>query len=193
MSFPGAISSGFRNFANFKGKASRSEFWYWVLFTALLAVVLSLLESLIWTPELPVQVSDEAIRQNFEQVVSSPSPLTTIASLVLFIPNLSMTARRFHDAGFSAKWLLLQVVPLAYGAFSTVGVVAVLSNAVPGQMLSTQELMSLVFLVIPILALFAAVYVMFFALALRPSKSFYDGNKYVDPEPLSSMDEGTTA
>ena len=193
MSFSGAISSGFRNFANFKGKASRSEFWYWVLFTALLAVVLSLLESLIWTPELPVQVSDDGLRQNFEQVVSSPSPLTTIASLVLFIPNLSMTARRFHDAGFSAKWLLLQVVPLAYGVFSTVGVVAVLSNAVPGQMLSTQELMSLVFLVIPILALFAAVYVMFFALALRPSKSFYDGNKYVDPEPLSSMDEGTTA
>jgi uncharacterized membrane protein YhaH (DUF805 family) len=193
VSFSAAISSGFRNFANFKGKASRSEFWYWVLFTALLAVVLSLLESLIWTPELPVQVSDDGLRQNFEQVVSSPSPLTTIASLVLFIPNLSMTARRFHDAGFSAKWLLLQVVPLAYGVFSTVGVVAVLSNAVPGQMLSTQELMSLVFLVIPILALFAAVYVMFFALALRPSKSFYDGNKYVDPEPLSSMDEGTTA
>jgi uncharacterized membrane protein YhaH (DUF805 family) len=193
VSFSAAISSGFRNFANFKGKASRSEFWYWVLFTALLAVVLSLMESLIWTPELPVQVSDDGLRQNFEQVVSSPSPLTTIASLVLFIPNLSMTARRFHDAGFSAKWLLLQVVPLAYGVFSTVGVVAVLSNAVPGQMLSTQELMSLVFLVIPILALFAAVYVMFFALALRPSKSFYDGNKYVDPEPLSSMDEGTTA
>jgi uncharacterized membrane protein YhaH (DUF805 family) len=193
VSFSAAISSGFRNFANFKGKASRSEFWYWVLFTALLAVVLSLMESLIWTPELPVQVSDDGLRQNFEQVVSSPSPLTTIASLVLFIPNLSMTARRFHDAGFSAKWLLLQFVPLAYGVFSTVGVVAVLSNAVPGQMLSTQELMSLVFLVIPILALFAAVYVMFFALALRPSKSFYDGNKYVDPEPLSSMDEGTTA
>jgi uncharacterized membrane protein YhaH (DUF805 family) len=193
VSFSAAISSGFRNFANFKGKASRSEFWYWVLFTALLAVVLSLMESLIWTPELPVQVSDDGLRQNFEQVVSSPSPLTTIASLVLFIPNLSMTARRFHDAGFSAKWLLLQVVPLAYGVFSTVGVVAVLSNAVPGQMLSTQELMSLVFLVIPILALFATVYVMFFALALRPSKSFYDGNKYVDPEPLSSMDEGTTA
>lgn len=164
-----------------------------MLFTALLAVVLSLLESLIWTPELPAQVSDDGLRQNFEQVVDSPSPLTTIASLVLFIPNLSMTARRFHDAGFSAKWLLLQVVPLAYGAFSTVGVVAVLSNAVPGQMLSTQELMSVIFLVIPILALFSAVYVIFFALALRPSKSFYDGNKYVDPEPLSSMDEGTTA
>jgi hypothetical protein len=35
--------------------------------------------------------------------------------------------------------------------------------------------------------------VVFLLLALKPSKSFYDGNKYVDPEPLSSMDEGTTA
>ena len=193
MSFSGAIRSGFRNFANFKGKASRAEFWYWVLFTTLLAVVLSLIESMLWAPELPVQVSGDAFRQNFEQVVDAPSPLTSIASLVLFIPNLSMTARRFHDAGFSAKWLLLQVVPLAYGVLATVGVVAVLSNAVPGQMLSAQELMSLIFLVIPILALFAAVFVIFFALALRPSKSFYDGNKYVEPEPLSPMDDGTTA
>lgn len=193
MSFAGAIRSGFRNFVNFKGKATRSEFWYWVLFTVLLAVVLSTIESIIWMPELPVQVSGDDLVQNFEQVLGAPTPLTTIASLVLFLPNLAVTARRFHDAGYSAKWLLLQLVPLGYAVFSTVGVVAVLANSAPGQMLSTQELMSLIFLVVPIAALSIAIYIMFFVFALRPSKSFYDGNKYVEPEPLGLMDEGTTA
>lgn len=193
MSFSGAIRSGFRNYVNFKGKATRPEFWYWVLFTVLLTVLLSIVESILWMQESPVQISDDGLVQNFEQVLGAPTPLTTIASLVLFLPNLAVTARRFHDAGYSAKWLLLQLVPLAYGLFSTVGVVAVLANSVPGQMLSTQELMSLIFLVIPIAALTAAIYVMFLVFALRPSKSFFDGNRFVEPEPLSPMDEGTTA
>jgi uncharacterized membrane protein YhaH (DUF805 family) len=193
MSFTGAISAGFKNYVNFKGRASRSEFWYWVLFTILLSVLLSSLESMIWAPQAPVQVSGDDLRQNFEQVVSTPTPLTNIASIVLLLPNLSVTARRFHDAGFSAKWLLIQLVPIAYGVFATVGVVTVLSNAPSGQMLTIEQSMSLIFLVIPIFGLFIATFVVFVIFALKPTKSFYDGNRYVEPEPLNSMDEGTTA
>jgi uncharacterized membrane protein YhaH (DUF805 family) len=189
MNFTTAVSAGFKNYFNFKGKASRSEFWYWVLFTVLLSVVLSTLESVIWPA--PMESSDWM--QNLEASLSQPTPLTGIASFVLLIPNLSVTARRFHDAGFSAKWLLIQAVPIAYGLFATVGVVTVLSTAPAGQMLSAEELMSLIFLVVPIFALFLVTFVVFLILALKPSKSFYDGNRYVDPEPLSSMDEGTTA
>jgi len=189
MIFLNAIQSGFRNFANFKGKASRSEFWMWVLFTVLLAIVLSTLESVIW----PVAMASPDWMQNLEQSLSQPTPLTNIAGLVLLIPNLSVTARRFHDAGYSAKWLLLQVVPIGYGLFATLGVVSIFSNASAGLMLTAEELMSVIFLVIPIFALGLVTLVVFLVLALKPSKSFYDGNKYVDPEPLSSMDEGTTA
>ena len=35
MTFFEAISSGFRNYVGFSGRASRSEFWYWILFTVL--------------------------------------------------------------------------------------------------------------------------------------------------------------
>jgi len=48
MSFVGAISSGFKNYLNFKGKASRAQYWYWVLFTLLLALVLGTIEGVIW-------------------------------------------------------------------------------------------------------------------------------------------------
>jgi hypothetical protein len=53
--------------------------------------------------------------------------------------------------------------------------------------------MTLIFLILPILALVMAVLVVYLIMALRPSRSFYDGNKYVEPKPLSVGDEGTTA
>lgn len=131
--------------------------------------------------------------RNLEQSLGQPTPLTSFASLALLVPNLAVTARRFHDAGYSAKWLLLQIAPLAYGLLATVGAIGILLNVPPGQSLSTQELTSLIFLVIPIIALSAAIFVLFFVIALRPSRNFYDGNKYVEPEPLGPVDEGTTA
>lgn len=131
--------------------------------------------------------------RNLEQSLGQPTPLTSFASLALLVPNLAVTARRFHDAGYSAKWLLLQIAPLAYGLLATVGAIGILLSVPPGQSLSTQELTSLIFLVIPIIALSAAIFVLFFVIALRPSRNFYDGNKYVEPEPLGPVDEGTTA
>jgi len=191
MTFVGAIQSGFRNYFNFRGKASRSEFWYWVLFTVLLSLVVSTVESVIWPAEEVVLDADWM--QNLESLSAQPTPISNFLSFALLIPNLAVTARRFHDAGYSAKWLFLQLVPLGYGIFAGVGVVAVLTAAAPGQMLSREELMSLVFLVLPIFALLLAVLVIYMVFALKPSKSFFDGNRYVEPEPLDSFDEGTTA
>jgi uncharacterized membrane protein YhaH (DUF805 family) len=130
--------------------------------------------------------------QDLESIAAQQTPLSNILALVLFIPNLSMLARRFHDAGFSAKWLFLQLIPIAYGIFAAIGVVSILLNS-DIDMLSVEELMSLVFLVLPIFGLFLAVMVVYLVFALRPSRSFYDGNKYVEPESPSSLQEGTTA
>lgn len=188
MSFVDAVQSGFRNAFNFKGAAKRSEFWYWVLFTLLVSLVLSTVESVLWPPT-PIQGDWMA---DVEGVLSQPTPLTTIASLLLFIPNLSVTARRFHDAGFSAKWLLLQLIPLAYGVFALIGSLVVLMN-LKGPEPSYEELIALIFLILPIIALALAIAVIFLIMALRPSRSFYDGNKYVEPVPLGPGDEGTTA
>jgi uncharacterized membrane protein YhaH (DUF805 family) len=188
MSFVDAVASGFRNYFNFRGRASRSEFWYWILFTLLLAVVINTIESIIWPPP---QVSGDWM-EDFGTLAQQQTPISNLVSLVLLIPNLSVTARRFHDAGFSAKWLFLQLAPLAYGIFAGVGAVSILLNA-GERPLSYEEITSLIFLILPILAMAVAVLVIFLVMALRPSRSFYDGNKYVEPTPLSSGDEGTTA
>jgi uncharacterized membrane protein YhaH (DUF805 family) len=195
MNFVDAIASGFKNYFNFKGRASRSEFWYWVLFTILLSLVLGTIETVLW-PAAPIDSDDlEAV---LNATLSAPTPLTSLANLLLFIPGLSVTARRFHDAGFSAKWLLLLLVPAAYSIFAIIGLVAIGSSYFGSELPGVEDfpvelLMSIIFLIAPIFALGFAVFVIHMIFALKPTRSFYDGNKYVEPTPLSSADEGTTA
>ena len=45
MSFGQAIAAGFLNYINFSGRAGRSEYWFWVLFTVLGPSQVS-----FWTP-----------------------------------------------------------------------------------------------------------------------------------------------
>jgi uncharacterized membrane protein YhaH (DUF805 family) len=94
LSFAEAVKSVFVNWNKFRGVATRREYWFFVLFSVLLAIVISTVESIIWPP---VETTDliEALNQ--------PTPLTGISSLILLIPTLSVTARRFHDAGWSGK------------------------------------------------------------------------------------------
>ena len=195
MNFVDAIAAGFKNYANFKGKASRSEFWYWVLFTILLSLVLGTIETVIWPA---AQIDSEDLEAVLNATLSAPTPLTSIANLVLFIPGLSVTARRFHDAGYSGKWLLLILVPVAYSIFAIVGVVTLavdyFGSGVPSvDEIPVEVMMSMIFLIAPIFALGFAVFLIHMIFALKPTRSFYDGNKYVEPTPLSSADEGTTA
>jgi uncharacterized membrane protein YhaH (DUF805 family) len=42
MGFVNAINSGFRNYFNFSGVATRPEYWYWVLLNLILAAVVFL-------------------------------------------------------------------------------------------------------------------------------------------------------
>jgi uncharacterized membrane protein YhaH (DUF805 family) len=94
MTFVDAIKAGFKNFTDFKGTASRSEFWYWVLFTVLLAAVLDQIDTLAGIGGM------------------SGIGLSSLSSLILFIPNLSITFRRLHDAGFSGWLYALNAIPL---------------------------------------------------------------------------------
>jgi uncharacterized membrane protein YhaH (DUF805 family) len=94
MTFVDAIRSGFTNFAQFRGVAKRSEYWWFFLFSFLVGMVTGTLDAAIWGS------SDAAY-------------LNTISSLILFMPTLAMTVRRFRDAGFSWLWLLLLLVPIS--------------------------------------------------------------------------------
>jgi uncharacterized membrane protein YhaH (DUF805 family) len=88
MNFPPAIASVFRNYVTFSGRASRSEYWYWVLFTILGGIVTLILDHAAFAD-------------------SDYSPLNSIFNLVCFLPSLAVAVRRLHDIGRTGWWILI--------------------------------------------------------------------------------------
>jgi uncharacterized membrane protein YhaH (DUF805 family) len=104
MSFSEAIGSVFRNYATFSGRAPRSEYWYYVLFTILVAMATGIVDMMLfpaWT---------------------GFSPITSLANLLLLLPSISVGIRRLHDVDRSGWWFLL--------AFTVIGVLVLLYWAV---------------------------------------------------------------
>lgn len=56
MTFGQAIVSGFKKYADGTGRSSRSEYWYWILFTFGVSFVLSLVEQIFGGPKVGVGV-----------------------------------------------------------------------------------------------------------------------------------------
>lgn len=88
MNFQDAIKSGFKNYVTFSGRASRSEFWYWVLFCFIVGIVTFILDGAIF-PD------------------SDYLPLNTIFNLGTLLPTLAVGARRLHDIDRTGWWQLI--------------------------------------------------------------------------------------
>jgi uncharacterized membrane protein YhaH (DUF805 family) len=91
VNFQQAIQSGFANYATFRSRASRSEFWYWQLFLVVAGLVAELFDVGI------------GVRG---------APLSGLFCLVTLVPNIAIYVRRLHDTDRSGWWLLLFFVPL---------------------------------------------------------------------------------
>jgi uncharacterized membrane protein YhaH (DUF805 family) len=74
----------FENYANFKGRARRSEYWYFVLMNLIIAIITAII--------------DKSLGLKFGT--------NTLYSLAVFIPGLAVAVRRLHDIGKSGKLLL---------------------------------------------------------------------------------------
>ncbi len=93
MGFGGAIATCFRKYVDFTGRARRAEFWWWTLFNALVALVLT--------------GADIAISG-----IDGPDMLSKGANIALFLPSLAVGVRRLHDTDRSGWWQLLWFIPL---------------------------------------------------------------------------------
>ena len=88
MNFTQAIASGFRNYANSSGRASRSEYWYWTLFSLIIDIVAWLLDTAIFPG-------------------NAWGPISIAASLWLLLPSVAVSMRRLHDINRTGYWVLL--------------------------------------------------------------------------------------
>ena len=88
-------------FTEFDGRASRSEYWWFFLFTFTCGFLFSIVDIAF------LIIADIS----FDSVLWSFSPLTTLFQLIILIPSLAVTVRRFHDIGRSGWWVFIVLVP----------------------------------------------------------------------------------
>jgi uncharacterized membrane protein YhaH (DUF805 family) len=168
VTFAGAVKSAILNFAKFRGVSTRPEYWYFVLFSVLVALVLGTIDSVFWPP-----VQTEDVLESLNQ----PTPFSNIFAILLFVPSLAVTSRRIRDAGWSGKWLwtlLLPIIPLVYGI---VGAISYLEDVVTP---TIEDLEALISFFAPAVILALIVQMFLLVLCLRPSKSKEDGNPYAE-------------
>jgi len=93
MDFMTAIQAGFRNYVNFSGRASRSEYWWWVLFVVIVGIVASFIDiSIVGNAQF--------------------GPVGGLTSLALLLPNIGISVRRLHDRDKSGWFILIGLIPL---------------------------------------------------------------------------------
>lgn len=105
-SFSAAVKRFFQKYATFSGRASRSEYWWFMLFnfivvTALYVVTLMLLLSSI-----------DPVTGQPGMAFMLPLILMSLYGLAVLISCIALSVRRLHDANFSGFMYLLALVPL---------------------------------------------------------------------------------
>lgn len=152
------------NYANFSGRARRSEYWYFILANTIIFILLSFLDSI-----LGLKLGN-----------SNSGVLSGLYNLAMFIPSLAVSVRRLHDIGKSGKLMLL-----FYGIILVLVVVMIVSGF--SVLMSGNFNMSSLGLSFfgPLLLIFA---ISIWLLILFCTEGEHGSNKY-GPDPKSIFDE----
>ena len=82
-------------YATFKGRASRKEYWYFVLFNIIFSILLGLLDEVLGTV----------------YVLQEPQGIFHgLYFLLMIIPSFAVTVRRLHDSGRSGWWIVAGII-----------------------------------------------------------------------------------
>jgi uncharacterized membrane protein YhaH (DUF805 family) len=79
-----------KNYANFKDRATRKEYWMFFLFNILVQIGLGIISGILGLGEV----------------------LIGLFGLFMFVPSISIAARRLHDIGKSGWWQLIALIPI---------------------------------------------------------------------------------
>jgi len=74
-----------KKYADFSGRARRTEYWMFILIYTIINVIFAVL---------------------------GLDTLSVIVSLILLVPSISIAARRLHDTGRTGWWQLLFLIPI---------------------------------------------------------------------------------
>ncbi len=97
MTFCAAVKSCLRNYAVFTGPASRSEYWYFILFNILVRVFTTIIDQIILPPPTFTLIG----------------PMRVLSGVLLAVPVAAVQVRRLNAIGESWVWGLLLAGPLS--------------------------------------------------------------------------------
>lgn len=95
MTFGQSVGTCFGKYANFSGRASLSEYWFWVLFQIIVMCGILVIAMAAQSVALIV--------------------LYYVAALALLLPSLAVCVRRLHDIGKGGGWIFINLVPFIGG------------------------------------------------------------------------------
>ena len=105
MTFSEAIQSVFSKATKLEGRAPRSEYWYWILFTVIVQLFAL----------LPLVIVAMLLRKA-DGWALLPFILAALAIyLFLWITHITVTVRRYHDQGLSGWMFFIGVIPVIGG------------------------------------------------------------------------------
>ena len=97
-----------KKYADFSGRARRSEFWLFSLFILIVEIVYCVLMGVTGN-------FDPSSYGAINGVGMALAGLFTIFILAIIVPSLAVTFRRLHDTNRSAWWLLISLLPAIGG------------------------------------------------------------------------------
>jgi uncharacterized membrane protein YhaH (DUF805 family) len=89
----------FDNYANFSGRARRSEYWYFILMQIIIMIVAGIIDNMI----------------GLDFGTISNSPIYSLYILATTLPGFALAVRRMHDLGKSGWFLLVFLIPFIGG------------------------------------------------------------------------------
>ncbi len=102
MDFLTAVKTVFSNYVTVSGRAQRSQYWFWVLFSFLGGIVFGIVDRAVFHAGY-----DPATH------VNTAGPIGMIFSVVTLLPSICVGVRRLHDLDKSGWWMLINLIPVA--------------------------------------------------------------------------------
>lgn len=118
--FGESVRRFFRKYADFTGRASRSEFWWAMLFQVIVGTIAGIVLSVVLVIVV-IAVVTGAERPGSPETLLAAALWSTVVmvvglaliSLPLLLPTLAVTVRRLHDTNRSGWWVLISFIPYA--------------------------------------------------------------------------------
>ena len=96
-----------KNYVNFHGRATRTEFWMFTLVNTVFTAVVFLVDNMFFETGTGVYTTPTSV-----SIRLNGSVFTAIYVLFVFLPGLAVAVRRLHDTNHSGAFILLGLIPV---------------------------------------------------------------------------------